>query len=259
MIASNPIQETNLVNRIALPCLLSAISILFLTPVNAAVTGSHGNVKLAWNSNPESNIASYKIHLGFASGDYPEVLDVGNVTETEVSGLTPGATYYCAVQACNTEGLTSKLSVEISFAIPMHGVAYDQWAASGGLNGSDAAPSATPFHDGVQNLLKFAFNMNASGPDNRVMEKEVGTSGLPKFGLEKTGSETWFTVEFIRRKDGGLVYIPKTSTDIENFLPMPGSPVITDVDAQWERVVVRMPCNPSITPALFGRVEVMLP
>lgn len=259
MHAINPNQQASIDNRIAFSCLLCAVSLLFVSPAAATASQSHGDVKLAWDPNSETDIAAYVIHLGTASGEYSQVLDVGNVTEHALTGLTSGTTYYCALQAFNTEGFASELSNEVSFVIPVAGSDYDQWASSGGLSGPDADLSATPFADGVSNLLKFAFNMNPSGPDNRVMDKETGTSGLPKIGLEKVGADTWFTVEFVRRKNVAMVYAPKVSTDLRSFHPMAGSEFVTDIDAQWERVLVSMPCAPSITPALFGRVEVTRP
>ena len=60
-------------------------------------------------------------------------------------------------------------------SLPTGYVAAVQAAGLMGLNG---LPEATPFDDGVNNLLKYAFNLDLSGPDNRTLEPN-GVSGLP--------------------------------------------------------------------------------
>jgi len=45
------------------------------------------NVTLAWNPSTDSTVAGYKIYYGSASGNYTNVVDVGNVTNATISGL----------------------------------------------------------------------------------------------------------------------------------------------------------------------------
>jgi|GEM_PF-2091904 len=45
-------------------------------------------------------------------------------------------------------------------------------AANSTLIGDDALPEAIPFDDGVENLLKYAFNMNLGGADVSVVVAE---------------------------------------------------------------------------------------
>lgn len=40
---------------------------------------------------------------------------------------------------------------------------------------------------------------------------------------------------------------------------MGGTTTLTDVDDEWERVVVEEPFDPVVTPSCFSRVEVVLP
>jgi hypothetical protein len=82
--------------------------------VLAAAVSAQG-VKLAWNPNPENNVAGYILHYGTQSGNLTEFTDVGNKTGTTLEGLPLGVTHYAAVQAYNTLGLMSDLSEEISF------------------------------------------------------------------------------------------------------------------------------------------------
>jgi hypothetical protein len=101
--------------------------------------------------------------------------------------------------------------------------------------------------------------MTSSGPDNRVLASGTGTAGLPVFGVETSGSQKWFKVEYMRRKHSGLVYVPKISTDLVNYAPMTGSTSVTSIDADWDRVTVRKSIDTATTPKLFGIVEVSLP
>ena len=183
---------------------------------------------------------------------------MGNVTSYDLSSLSPSTNYFCALQAYNSSGLMSDLSPEISFTLQTATNPVSTWASAAGLTGASTLPGAMPFHDGVCNLLKFAFNMNPAGPDTRTLVKGTGTAGLPAFTLDRSGAET-FTVEFLRRKDGALVYTPKRSTNLGSFVPMTGTTTVTSIDATWERVVVKEAINTSTTPKLFGIVEVTMP
>lgn len=83
-----------------------------LSPVKAA------SIELAWDRNPESDIAGYEIYYGSAPGIYPNTVDAGNNTKATVSHLQTGDTYYFVVVARNQAGLISPKSAPISYEIP---------------------------------------------------------------------------------------------------------------------------------------------
>jgi hypothetical protein len=62
---------------------------------------------------PLTDLAGYKIYYGTISGNYTEVIDVGNVITYKVEGRQPG-TYYFAVTAYDTSGNESDYSNEVS-------------------------------------------------------------------------------------------------------------------------------------------------
>ena len=136
----------------------------------------------------------------------------------------------------------------------------DAAIAAAGLTGPDAEWLAEPFNDGTSNLLKYAFNMNLGGPDSHQMSLG-GTSGLPGGGLREEGGQTYWRVEFVRRKNSGLLYTPKKSTTLQtdSFAPFSSSPSVSDIDGTWERAVYDEPCDPSVTPKCFSHVEVTVP
>ncbi len=81
-----------------------------------------GSVKLAWNPNPETDIAGYKLSYGTSPGVHTLTQNTGNVTTTTVDGLSEGQTYYFVLRAVNTSGLESDPTGEISHTVPMVGM-----------------------------------------------------------------------------------------------------------------------------------------
>ena len=89
---------------------LAGASILTLFLARTAVAG---DATLSWSPNTESDVVSYRVHYGPASGTYDTVIDVGLLTTYTVTGLSPG-TYYFAVTAHNLAGAQSGFSNEVS-------------------------------------------------------------------------------------------------------------------------------------------------
>ena len=135
--------------------------------------------------------------------------------------------------------------------------------AAAGLTGNDALPTATPFNDGVENLLKYAFNMNLAGPDASSLPPGTGTSGLPSITTPPGAPAGTLRYEFLRRKGSGLVYTPQKSSSLDsnNWMPLGATPVITPIpgNEQFERVTYVEPPAPVPASACFGRVSVLLP
>jgi hypothetical protein len=132
-------------------------------------------------------------------------------------------------------------------------------AAEAGLTGEDALPNAKPFGDGIDNLLKFAFNMNLSGYDNGKLAPG-GNSGLPTFALKNDEGESTFEIEFIRRVGSSLTYTAQRSDTLGGFTEMVGAVTVTPIaGGEFERVTVSEPCDPAVTPRCFGRVLVTAP
>lgn len=137
---------------------------------------------------------------------------------------------------------------------------FDDTAAAAGLTGGDAEPCSTPFHDGVSNLMKYACNMNLAGPDRHTMAPG-GTSGLPSGTFDETPGNVLLRFEYLRRKASGLIYSPQKSETLAegSFGEMGGTRIVTDVDAEWERVVIEESFDPATTPRCFARLVITLP
>jgi hypothetical protein len=124
-----------------------------------------------------------------------------------------------------------------------------------GLSGDAAQPDAIPFHDGVPNLLKYAFNLNLSGADHRTMIPG-GTAGLPHIS-RVAGESPVFRIEYLHRLNAGLNYLPQTCTSLEasDWEPVTGTPQRITIDTSWERVIHEIPATEE---RIFGRVGVEL-
>ncbi|MEW6001773.1 MAG: PKD domain-containing protein [Nitrospirota bacterium] len=96
-------------------CLFFIVSILYSSTLLA------DDVTLFWDppttnedGTPLTDLSGYKIYYGTGSGNYSNVVNVGNVTSYTVLNLTGGVTYYFAATAYNIYGNESKYSNEVS-------------------------------------------------------------------------------------------------------------------------------------------------
>jgi hypothetical protein len=134
------------------------------------------------------------------------------------------------------------------------------WYAANGLTGADATPEATPAGDGIPNLLKFAFNMDATTSyqgASRHLTAGTGVAGLPLVTMVSTTGGQRLRIEYIRRRnDNSLAYQPQFSNDLASWVSAVSAPTVTAIDADWERVVVEDLLD--AWTKRFGRVKVTL-
>ncbi|MES2658148.1 MAG: ELWxxDGT repeat protein [Verrucomicrobiota bacterium] len=188
------------------------------------------------------------------TGEVPLVLSQG-------SGLTSvlmqaGKNLYFPV---TTDAYGVELHTMAIADLRIPGKGFRAWQEAHHLSGSQVSALAQPFNDGVANLVKYAFFMNGSGPDCHVMPPGSGTNGLPFISTSASpASGNIIRVEFIRRKNSGLVYRPLFSHSLApgSFQLMNGTPVVTDVDPGRERVIVEHAVDPANDTIGFAVVEV---
>lgn len=75
-------------------------------------------VTLAWDANPEPEVAGYELRYGEVSGQYTSTVQAGKNTTITVPYLAPGKTYYFAVFAYNAAGQKSAPSNEVIHTVP---------------------------------------------------------------------------------------------------------------------------------------------
>lgn len=136
---------------------------------------------------------------------------------------------------------------------------YRSAASLAGLDGDDALPDAMPFDEGISNLVKYAFNLDLSGPDSRTLAAG-GIAGLPSHSVVQSEGQLIWRVEFIRRRNRGLIYRPLSSRTLTpgSFSPMTGTETVTEIDADWERVTIEGPFDQAVTPKNFSQVRIEL-
>jgi hypothetical protein len=61
-----------------------------------------GTASLAWDPVADADLAGYRVYYGTSPTSYTQSVDVGNVTQTTISGLTDCTTYYFGVKAYDT-------------------------------------------------------------------------------------------------------------------------------------------------------------
>lgn len=126
----------------------------------AAVLGSAApalaqthNLNLAWDANPEADIASYYVHVGTSSGNYNiAVTPVPANQQTFAFPATPGTKYYFSVKAVNTAGQWSPSSAEVVGGVP----SFAQPANRTGTVGTAIAPVQLTATDPDGGALQFA-------------------------------------------------------------------------------------------------------
>ena len=122
-------------------CLACLIALLvFSSPATLA-----GNIGLSWSGSPGAS--GYRLYYGPGPSNYTVTVDVGNVTQTTVSGLTDCVDSYFAVTAYNLAG-ESGFSPEVaSWPRPSLGVGTPASAKQGtqltlDVSGSNLQPGA---------------------------------------------------------------------------------------------------------------------
>ena len=188
--------------------------------------------------------------------EYSENGDTGTTTVTVESGTVEVADFAKGITHLLAEGDVLIVTTPVSESWD----AYFEAVTAAGLSGSRALFLAAPFGDGVENLLKYAFNMNLAGPDWRRIERGAsGASGLPAIELDAAAGTPALVIEFLRRRNGGLVYTPKFSSDMEEWTAADGPETVELIDDEWERVTVTQPAETGDGNRMFGRVKVALP
>jgi hypothetical protein len=98
---------------------LSGLLTLLFVILSLLVPAAHaGEVTVAWDPNPEPEVAGYKIYFGTTPGSYTVSMNAGNITSMVISGLEAGVTYYFAAVAYDSSGNESGFSNEISYVVP---------------------------------------------------------------------------------------------------------------------------------------------
>jgi hypothetical protein len=137
--------------------LLGCLAVCFLQSARAVQS-----VALTWNPSTDPAVVGYKIYYGTVSPvsqNYTNVVVLGNVTTTTISGLADGTTYYFAATTYDAVGDESAFSNEASFTTPsVTGVSTPPPTPS-----SNASPKLANIADVTVNENAGAQTVNLSG------------------------------------------------------------------------------------------------
>ena len=166
-----------------IPQLYLIFVVAFLFLFFSSPTDTHSaQVTLAWNPNPEPDIAGYKIHYGTSSGSYASHVDVGNHTTSTVSGLQDATKYYFAVTTYNNGGLESSYSAEVVYNPPAPSCTYSispttrAHPASGGTGGVNITSASGCAWTAVSNASWVLITSNSSGSGTATVNYSVSAN-----------------------------------------------------------------------------------
>jgi hypothetical protein len=83
----------------------STHSLAVIVAVLVAIAGlpaMAGTASLAWDPVSDTDLAGYRVYYGTSPGSYTQSVDVGNVTQATITGLTDCTNYYFGVKAYDT-------------------------------------------------------------------------------------------------------------------------------------------------------------
>lgn len=181
------------------------------TPVTTLTSGNgaaSGQITLTWSASTAAT--SYRIERSLTSGTgYTLLATVAAPTLSYTdTALTPNTTYYYRIQAINPAYTTTATSPETS-ATPYLPPTSNGWrytyfgteAATG-----NAAPTADPDGDGLNNLLEYALGLNPTTPNS--------PSSLPTAQIQTSGPDKVLTYTFVRNKNAtDLTYLIEVTSD----------------------------------------------
>jgi hypothetical protein len=97
-----------------------------------AVSAHAYSITLAWDRNPEPEVAGYRVYYGERRGEHPNVVDARGETQVKIEGLVEGQKYYFVAKAYTAEDLESLPSNEVAYGKGLPVAVEDQLAVGQG-------------------------------------------------------------------------------------------------------------------------------
>ena len=91
------------------------VSPLFVSPPSTNPPPAEPQVSTGWNPSPDPSVTGYYLCWGLATGQCTNFIDVGDVTNATLGGLTTNVEYYFTVVAYDTAGDQAVPSNEIQY------------------------------------------------------------------------------------------------------------------------------------------------
>lgn len=203
-----------------------ALSGLLLLTMAAAlhisgVTAQAADATLSWSApttltdgSPITDLTGYNVHVGSASRQYDQKLDVGKATSYMVPNLTAGGTYYFAVTAYNSFGAESPFSNEVSktFAALPTTYVITATAGSGGTITAIGNSSINVASSGSTTITSVTVNDGANQSFSIAAASGYGITDVRVDGTS-VGSVTSYTFSTVKGAHTlSASFAPKTSS-----------------------------------------------
>jgi hypothetical protein len=211
-----------------------ALVLLLLLCLGSARSALGGQVRLAWEPNLEPDVAGYRLHYGFSSGDYTTSVDAGNATTHTIDGLDDGRTYYFAATAYDRTGRESGYSNEVFYTPPFPESSLSAgFESAAELDSWDSGGSCARLELAVGEWFEGSTSLAVSGGSYQAARrtfagltvgqtvvfsgavKVVGATSPVSVALKGAGSSDGAPVEFT--PNGGWQYfaVPRTITSLD--------------------------------------------
>ncbi len=220
-------QDRGWVDSLKVTSLLEAQTISF-----ASIEQQFIDTSLALNASggDSGNPVTFVVSSGPASINQGNVVTFSGTGSVTITASQAGNSTYAAAE-----------EVSRSFQVVDGQMLFEQAAADAGLSGADALATAVPFHDGISNLERYAFNLPLATGVTAPMVQTTGTSGLPGAFVDWVGDQSYWNLHYVRRLNSGVAYnaVGSRSVDGEYVVVTADTVEIDPINEMWERVRLR--------------------
>jgi hypothetical protein len=203
----------------------------FTLPILLCVTASVYalDVTLAWDANTEPDLAGYKLYYktgspgppyggtGATEGNSP--IDVGNVTQFTIHGLSNGITYHFAATAYDTENLESGYSNEVTYdanySKPIGGYTADHVIPEAQISQSTTGTGVITIHFKIKDPTSdpctlHTFQYSTNGGTTWMAPSNGDTSGSLSSGWHNNGGSAYSSAPtFASAQDHSFTFTTK--------------------------------------------------
>ena len=218
------------------------------TPSGAIVTYLSSNeVDLQWNDN-SSNEVGFKVLRRVNNVNFAEIASLpANSTSYQDKTVQPGTAYEYHIQAYNVAGYSDFTGLSITTPTQYQSYLATYFTTQQLMDPTVTGDLADPDHDGICNLLEYAFGSNPT---------VASVASLPVVSVQNG----YLTISFVQRvAPTDVTYAVEVSGDLVNWSSGSGYTTqvsATSLNAATQQVVVRDNVAVSTTVRRFIRVRV---